>query len=243
MRASILTGVIMPVYALAYAVEYVTAMPPVPRQNLGDFASAQQYLTACADSCTDDIQSRYQRARLDVNPDDQYCNNFGNTPGDGACYCGNYLDDSRSVLSLSSCIANTCTQISEDVVDVTGEFIPVMTAQLNLLCPNSVNQFSHTFDVQPPSTNSFSVTTTTMSSTSKSTSRLSSSSAMPSLSSSSTASSTFKSTSTFTSASSTATGTPTSSSDSAPKVLVLMDSVYLTTTLCGVIMAVTAYML
>ncbi|KAK0444053.1 hypothetical protein EV421DRAFT_486636 [Armillaria borealis] len=240
MRTIVLTGVIMPAYVLAYSVEHITTMPPVPRQLPAGLSSAEAFLTSCGDSCTDVIQSKYQSARLRINPDDQYCNNYANTPGEGACYCGNYLNDAHAVSLLSSCIVNTCTikapQEVLDYIDVTGEFIPQMTGQLSLLCPNSIKAFAFTGDVQPPSSTG---TTITSSSTSKSTS--SSSSATPSPSHSSTASSTSISTSTSTS--STSTGSPTSSPDSVPKKLVLMDSVYLATTLCGVIMAVTAYML
>ncbi|KAK0193349.1 hypothetical protein F5146DRAFT_379072 [Armillaria mellea] len=243
MRAIILTGVIMPAYVLAYAVEHITTMPPVPRQLPAGLSSAREYLTSCGNSCTDDIQSEYQSARLRINPDDQYCNNYGNTPEQGGCYCGNYLQDGHAVSLLSSCIVNTCTikapQEVLDYIDVTGEFIPQMTGQLNLLCPNSINAAAFTGDVQPPSSSTSA--TVTSSSTSKSTSTSTSSSATPSPSHSSTASST--STSTSSSTSSTSTGSPTSSPDSAPQKLVLMDSVYLATTLCGVIMAVTAYML
>ncbi len=158
--------------------------------------------------------------------------------------CGNYLQDGHAVSLLSSCIVNTCTikapQEVLDYIDVTGEFIPQVTGQLNLLCPNSINALALTGDVQPPSSTG-ATTTISSSSTSKSTSSSSSSSSSvtPSPSHSSTASST----STSTSTSSTSTGSPTSSPDSAPKKLILMDSVYLATTLCGVIMAVTAYML
>ncbi|KAK0472081.1 hypothetical protein IW261DRAFT_825288 [Armillaria novae-zelandiae] len=244
MRAIVLTGMIMPAYILAYVVEHITTMPPVPRQLPAGLSSAREYLSSCGYSCTDVIQSEYQSARLRVNPDDKYCNNYGNTPGEGGCYCGNYQNDGHAVSLLSSCIVNTCTKASQEVldfIDVTGEFIPQVTGQLNLLCPNSINALAYTGDVQPPSS-STSITITS-SSTTKPTSSSSSdsSSASPSPSSSSTASST--STSTSTSTSSTSTGSPTSSPDSAPKKLVLMDSVYLATTLCGVIMAVTAYML
>ncbi|SJK99513.1 uncharacterized protein ARMOST_02818 [Armillaria ostoyae] len=236
-RTALRAGLLTTSYVLAYSVEHITTMPPVPRQlPAGKFclSSAEAFLTSCGDSCTDDIQSKYQSARLRINPNDQYCNNYANTPGEGACYCGNYLNDAHAVSLLSSCIVNTCTikapQEVLDYIDVTGEFIPQMTGQLSLLCPNSIKAFAFTGDVQPPSSTG---TTITSSSTSKSTS--SSSSATPSPSHSSTASST--------STSSTSTGSPTSSPDSAPKKLVLMDSVYLATTLCGVIMAVTAYML
>ncbi|KAK0470294.1 uncharacterized protein EV420DRAFT_103947 [Desarmillaria tabescens] len=241
MRAVVLAGVIMPAYVLAYAVEHITTMPPVARQLPAGLSSAREYLSSCGNSCTDIVQSQYQSARLDINPDDQYCNNYGNTPGEGACYCGNYLDDGRRVSSLSACIVNTCTEAPKDVldfIDVTGQFIPQMTGQLNLLCPNSINALAFTGDVQPPSSAS---ATITFSSTSKPTSKPSSSSATPSSSSSSTVSST--STSTSTTASSTSTASPTSSPDSAAKMPVLIDSVYLATALCGVIMAVTAYML
>ncbi|KAK0214098.1 hypothetical protein IW262DRAFT_1408632 [Armillaria fumosa] len=156
--------------------------------------------------------------------------------------CGNYQNDGHAVSLLSSCIVNTCTKASQEVldfIDVTGEFIPQVTGQLNLLCPNSINALAFTGDVQPPSSSTS--TTITSSSTTKPTSSSGSSSATPSPSHSPTASST--STSMSTSTSSTSTGSPTSSPDSAPKKLVLMDSVYLATTLCGVIMAVTAYML
>ncbi|PBL04340.1 hypothetical protein ARMGADRAFT_50246 [Armillaria gallica] len=242
MKAIVLTGVIMPAYVLAYSIEHITTMPPVPRQLPAGLSSAEAYLTSCGDSCTDDIQSKYQSARLRINPDDQYCNNYGNTPGQGGCYCGNYINDAHAISLLSSCIVNTCTikapQEVLDYIDVTGEFIPQMTGQLNLLCPNSIKALAFTGDVQPPSSTSATITS---SSTSKSTSSSSSSSATPSPSHSSTASST--STSTSTSTSSTSTVSPTSSPDSAPKQFVLMDSVYLATTLCGVIMAVTAYML
>ncbi|KAK0204386.1 hypothetical protein DFS33DRAFT_651531 [Desarmillaria ectypa] len=238
MRAIALAGIIMPAYVLAYAVEHITTMPPVARQLPAGLSSAREYLSSCGEFCTDAIQSKYQSARLDINPDDQYCNNYGNTPGEGGCYCGNYLRDGRAVSSLSACIVNTCTKASKEVldfIDVTGEFIPQMTGQLNLLCPNSINALAFTGGVQPPSSTNSVSTTVTSSSTSKSTS--SSSSATSSSSSSSTP------TSTSTSASSTSTGSPTSSPGSAAKMPVLMDSVYLATTLCGVIMAVTVYML
>ncbi|KAK0494057.1 hypothetical protein EDD18DRAFT_1464516 [Armillaria luteobubalina] len=226
MRAIVLTGVIMPAYVLAYAVEHITTMPPVPRQLPAGLSSARAYLSSCGYSCTDVIQSEYQSARLRVNPDDKYCNNYGNTPGQGGCYCGNYQNDGHAVSLLSSCIVNTCTKASQEVlnfIDVTGD----------------INALAFTGDVQPLSP----ITVTITSSSTKPTlsSGSGSSSATPSTSHSSTASST--STSTSTSTSSTLTGSPTSSSDSAPQKLVIMDSVYLATTLCGVFMAVTAYML
>ncbi|KAG7444717.1 uncharacterized protein BT62DRAFT_1007748 [Guyanagaster necrorhizus] len=64
MKAIVLTGVIM---------------PPVPTQFPAALSSAREYLSLLAESCPDAIQSKYQSAHLDINPDDQYCNNHGST--------------------------------------------------------------------------------------------------------------------------------------------------------------------
>ncbi|PBL04342.1 hypothetical protein ARMGADRAFT_50257 [Armillaria gallica] len=72
-----------------------------------------------------------------------------------------------------------------DFIDATGELIPQLTGQFNLLRPNSINALAFIGDAQPPSSAGVTITS---SSTMKSTSR--SSSATPGSPSSSTASST-----------------------------------------------------
>ncbi|SJK99511.1 uncharacterized protein ARMOST_02816 [Armillaria ostoyae] len=118
--------------------------------------------------------------------DDQYCNNYANTPGQDGCYCRNYLPD-----GLSFGIVNTCTKLRKRASTLsmprTPDDRPVQPAVPQYLVstysrlPGTCNLLpllaspSHLALLRNP----------------KSTSSSSSNSATPSPSSSSTASSTF----------------------------------------------------